>query len=132
MPKEFAEPLGAHEFLRLRACASPSWPGVFPGVSIGGRWAAIYYYLLSGGAQKKRFFRGFDDGPDRTPLRPNDDDAAGLNSPATQAHQPAHAARTRARRSSNPARPYICRLIIFRRLTCPSTGPLLHGSVIPA
>jgi len=29
--------------------------------------------------------------------------------------------RTRARRSSKPARPYIWRLIIFSRLICPST-----------
>ena len=39
---------------------------------------------------------------------------------------------TRARRSTNPARPYICRLIVFSRFTCPSTGPLLHGSVTAA
>src|ERR1700716_647003 len=32
---------------------------------------------------------------------------------------------TRARNSSKPARPYICRLIIFSRLMWPSTGPLL-------
>jgi hypothetical protein len=35
--------------------------------------------------------------------------------------------RTRARRSSKPARPYIWRLIILRRLICPSTWPVLHG-----
>jgi hypothetical protein len=29
-----------------------------------------------------------------------------------------------------PARPYICRLIAFSRLICPSIGPLLHGVVI--
>jgi hypothetical protein len=34
--------------------------------------------------------------------------------------------RTLARSRSSPARPYICRLIIFNRFTCPSTGPLLH------
>ena len=37
--------------------------------------------------------------------------------------------RTRARNKANPARPYICRLIIFSRFTWPSTGPLLHSSV---
>src|ERR1700740_7647 len=37
---------------------------------------------------------------------------------------------TRALRSSKPARPYICRLIAFSRLICPSIGPLLHGIVI--
>jgi hypothetical protein len=40
--------------------------------------------------------------------------------------------RTLARSSANPARPYICRLIIFSRLTCPSTGPLLHFPVSAA
>src|SRR5262249_55226753 len=35
------------------------------------------------------------------------------------------ACRTRARSSSKPARPYICRFIVFSRFTCPSTGPLL-------
>src|SRR5262249_46365405 len=39
---------------------------------------------------------------------------------------------TRARRSTNPARPYICRLIVFNRFTCPSTGPLLHLCVTAA
>ena len=34
---------------------------------------------------------------------------------------------TLARRRSKPARPYICRLIIFSRFTCPSTWPLLQG-----
>jgi hypothetical protein len=34
---------------------------------------------------------------------------------------------TRARSSSKPARPYICRLITFSRLICPSNGPLLRG-----
>ena len=42
------------------------------------------------------------------------------------------ALRTRARSSSNPARPYICRLIVFSRFTCPSTGPLLHLAVTAA
>ena len=36
---------------------------------------------------------------------------------------------TRFRNNWNPARPYICRLSNFRRLTCPSTWPLFHGSV---
>jgi hypothetical protein len=35
---------------------------------------------------------------------------------------------TRALKRSKFARPYICRLIVFSRLTCPSTGPLLQGS----
>src|SRR6185369_15202692 len=34
---------------------------------------------------------------------------------------------TRARRRSKFARPYSCRLMVFKRLPCPSTGPLLHG-----
>ena len=34
---------------------------------------------------------------------------------------------TRAFKRSKFARPYICRLIVFGRLTCPSTGPLLQG-----
>jgi hypothetical protein len=34
---------------------------------------------------------------------------------------------TRALSSSNPARPYIRRLMAFSRLICPSMGPLLHG-----
>ena len=34
--------------------------------------------------------------------------------------------KTRARSSSNPARPYIWRLSVFSRLMCPSTGPLLQ------
>jgi hypothetical protein len=38
--------------------------------------------------------------------------------------------KTRALRSANPARPYICRLIALSRLICPSTGPLLQGVVI--
>src|SRR5260370_11797907 len=33
----------------------------------------------------------------------------------------------RARSSSIPARPYICRFSILSRFMCPSTGPLLHG-----
>jgi hypothetical protein len=37
---------------------------------------------------------------------------------------------TRAFRSSEPARPYICRLIAFSLLMCPSIGPLLHSVVI--
>ena len=44
-----------------------------------------------------------------------------------------HAAlRTRALSKTNPALPYICRLTVFRRLTCPSTGPLLHRCVTAA
>ena len=31
-----------------------------------------------------------------------------------------------------PALPYIWRFSIFRRLICPSTGPLLHANVSPA
>lgn len=38
----------------------------------------------------------------------------------------------RARSNSIPARPYICRFSILRRLSCPSTGPLLHGSLTAA
>src|SRR5260370_6274511 len=38
----------------------------------------------------------------------------------------------RARSSSIPARPYICRFSILSRLSCPSTGPLLHGSLTAA
>ena len=34
---------------------------------------------------------------------------------------------TRARKRSKFARPYICRLSVFKRLLCPSTGPLVHG-----
>lgn len=37
-------------------------------------------------------------------------------------------ASTRLRKRSNFARPYILRLINFRRWICASTGPLLHGS----
>src|SRR3954449_6795782 len=33
---------------------------------------------------------------------------------------------TRLRSSSNPARPYMVRLIVFSRLICPSTGPVDH------
>lgn len=36
---------------------------------------------------------------------------------------------TRFLNKSNPALPYICRFIIFNRLTFPSTGPLLQGKV---
>ena len=44
-----------------------------------------------------------------------------------------HAAfRTRALSKTNPALPYICRLTVFRRLMCPSTGPLLHRWVTAA
>src|SRR3954447_9831050 len=39
---------------------------------------------------------------------------------------------TRQRRRSNPARPYISRLMTLSRLTWPSTWPLLHGSVSAA
>jgi hypothetical protein len=38
---------------------------------------------------------------------------------------------TRAFRRSQLARSYIRRLIVFRRLTCPSTRPLLHGYSSP-
>src|SRR4051812_10177567 len=38
---------------------------------------------------------------------------------------------SRARSNSKPARPYIWRLIVFSRFTCPSTGPLLQRSVRP-
>ena len=38
----------------------------------------------------------------------------------------------RARTNSIPARPYICRFSILSRLSCPSTGPLLHGSLTAA
>ncbi len=40
----------------------------------------------------------------------------------------AYAAKTRSRSRSKLARPYICRLISFSRLTCPSVWPLLQGS----
>ena len=40
--------------------------------------------------------------------------------------------RTRCRRSSKPARPYIWRLSILSRWTLPSVGPLLHGIDRPA
>ena len=40
-----------------------------------------------------------------------------------------YAARTRARSRSKFARPYLWRLIALSRFTCPSTGPLLQGSV---
>src|SRR5207302_1076468 len=39
------------------------------------------------------------------------------------------ACRTLARSSRKPARPYLDRLLSFRRFTCPSTGPLLPGGV---
>ena len=39
--------------------------------------------------------------------------------------------RTRRRRRSKLARPYICRLIILMRLTCPSTAPELWARVRP-
>ena len=39
------------------------------------------------------------------------------------------AASTLWRRRSNPARPYMDRLMAFNRLICPSTGPVLQGSV---
>ena len=41
------------------------------------------------------------------------------------------ARRTRLRSSSNPARPYICRLIILMRFTDPSTAPELCSRVRP-
>jgi hypothetical protein len=40
-------------------------------------------------------------------------------------------ASTIARKSANPARPYICRLIVFKRLICPSTCPLLQLTFRP-
>ena len=53
------------------------------------------------------------------------------NFDATHGAGPAEAGgeygKTRARRSSKPARPYIWRLIIFSRLIWPSTWPVLHG-----
>ena len=42
------------------------------------------------------------------------------------------ASRTRLRSRSCLAQPCICRLIIFTRLTWPSTGPLFQGRVSPA
>jgi HipA-like protein len=39
------------------------------------------------------------------------------------------AASTLWRRRSKPARPYMVRLMTFSRLICPSTGPVLQGSV---
>jgi hypothetical protein len=39
------------------------------------------------------------------------------------------AAMTRLRRRLKPARPYMERLMTFNRLICPSTGPVLQGSV---
>ena len=39
------------------------------------------------------------------------------------------AASTLWRRRSNPARPYMDRLMTFNRLICPSTGPVLQGSL---
>ncbi len=41
-------------------------------------------------------------------------------------------ARTRARRNAKSARPYIVRLMTLRRLTYPSSGPVLHGSLSAA
>jgi hypothetical protein len=38
----------------------------------------------------------------------------------------------RARSTSIPARPYICRFSILSRFMCPSTGPLLHGLLTAA
>jgi hypothetical protein len=38
----------------------------------------------------------------------------------------------RALSNSIPARPYICHFSILSRLSCPSTGPLLHGSLTAA
>ena len=38
-------------------------------------------------------------------------------------------ASTRSFSRSNPARPYIWRLMVLSRLICPSTGPLLQGCV---
>jgi hypothetical protein len=40
--------------------------------------------------------------------------------------------KTRKRSKSNLARPYIMRLMTFKRLTCPSTWPLLHSRVSAA
>ena len=38
--------------------------------------------------------------------------------------------RARARNKAKPARPYMLRLMTLHRITCPSTRPSLHGSVI--
>ncbi len=53
-------------------------------------------------------------------------------SPAVSSFVMQLAHRTRRRNKSNRARPYLLRLINLRRLTCPSTGPLLEGKVNPA
>ncbi len=42
------------------------------------------------------------------------------------------ACKTRLRRRSNFARPYICRLIVLRRFTWPSVCPLLISKLNPA
>src|SRR5690349_19393015 len=42
------------------------------------------------------------------------------------------ASRNRRPSRSSLARPYICRLSVLSRLICPSTGPVLHGSVAAA
>jgi PAS domain S-box-containing protein len=56
-----------------------------------------------------------------------------LGSPALCVVHSDHAAMsTRWRSRGKRARPYADRLIAFNRLTCPSTGPLLHGVPIAA
>jgi len=65
--------------------------------------------------------------------------------PAEEQAEPSHAIRarvlllffgevrsTRCLKRRSLARPYILRLRSFKRFTCPSRGPLLHGSVHPA
>jgi hypothetical protein len=47
-------------------------------------------------------------------------------------HLLGHAAMSRFFSRSSFARPNMCRFNIFRRLTCPSVGPLLYFSVTPA
>src|SRR4051794_8748658 len=46
---------------------------------------------------------------------------------ATQGGARALNGRIRERKRVKLARPYICRLIVLRRLICPSTWPLLHA-----
>src|SRR5262249_6382258 len=61
------------------------------------------------------------------------DDAAHASSASIIAVSADHGAwTTLALSNTNPALPYICRLIVFRRLICPSTGPLLHRCVTAA
>lgn len=56
----------------------------------------------------------------------------GLGSGAKLMIQAQWASNTRRRSRSKLARPNILRLIIFSLFTCPSTGPWLHSSSIPA